>query len=142
MTLSGMTERLAQQLDRFLSASTGGSLTQRDTETLRGWTPSRARGVRFDDSLRVANDARARLLVDAAPAGHGLCSVRFIPPVGGGAPATPLLRRSGQFDSEGLLEALGRVWASGVDIDFDALDTASRARGVPPPTGSFERRDD
>ena len=34
------------------------------------------------------------------------------------------------------------MWASGVDIDFDVLDTASGAHGVPPATNQFDRRND
>ena len=132
-----MTERFAAHLDRFLSRPTGGSMMERDIESLRCWTQPQTPGVRFDDSLRVVNAASARQL---AAAGGGLGHVRFTPRVGDGATATPWLRRSERFDSERLLEALGRIWASGVDIDFDVLDAASGARGVPP-TDHCDRRD-
>ncbi|MEP7305015.1 MAG: hypothetical protein ABJA98_05815 [Acidobacteriota bacterium] len=136
MSLSRMTERLAQHLDRFLSRPTGGSMMERDTESLRCWTQPRTVRVRFDDSLRVG-----RLFGDTGSAGGGFGHVGLTAPAVDGAAAALLLRRSERFDSEGLLEALGRMWASGVDIDFDALDTASGARGVPPPTDQFDRRD-
>ena len=140
MRLSRLTERLAQHLGRFLSRPIGGSMIECDTVSLRCWTRPRTGRVRFDDSLRVANDAGGRLLVDAGSAGGGPGQICFTTPAGDRATAPPLLRRPERFDSEGLLEALGRVWASGVDIDFDALDAASVARGVPPPTDQFDRR--
>jgi phthiocerol/phenolphthiocerol synthesis type-I polyketide synthase E len=39
------------------------------------------------------------------------------------------------------MEALGRVWASGVDLDFGALNPSSGARSVPLPTYPFERQE-
>jgi acyl transferase domain-containing protein len=141
MSLSRMTERLAQHLDRFLSRPTGGSLMARDTESLRCWTQLGTGRVRFDDSLRVANDARGGLLVAALSTGGGPGRVRVTRSVRGSRTATPQARRSERFDSEGLLEALGRVWASEVGIDFEALDPASGARGVPLPTDQCDRRD-
>ena len=94
MSISRMTERLAQHLDRFLSSPTGGSMLERDIASVRRWTQPQTGCVRFDDSLRVAHAAGGRLLVTAGSAGGGLGHERFTPRVGDGAPATPLVRRS------------------------------------------------
>src|SRR5262245_41652734 len=105
MSLLGMTECVAQHLERFLSRLIGGAPIGRDIESRRCWTEPRTGWVRFDDSLRVASDARGRMLVDARSAGGGFGRIRVTPAVKGVATATPPLHRSDRFDSERLLEA-------------------------------------
>ena len=141
MNPSRMKVRLVQHLDRFLSSPTGGWMSADEARSPRDWAVQQRGTVRFDDSLRVAAGAGGRLFVEAGPAGppSGPGHTRFGSP--DSAIATSLLRQSGGFEAEGLLEALGRVWASEVDIDFDALDTPSGARGVPRPTHPCDRRE-
>ena len=133
-----MTERLARHLDR-LFANLSAHLTSVDQSAAsRDWTAQRVGEVRFDDSLRVAVRSGGRLLAAAGCRPLG-AHVRFGSVASGAAVrlSPPPIRP----EAEGLLEALGRVWGSGVDIDFDPLTATSGARGVLLPTKSIDRRE-
>jgi acyl transferase domain-containing protein len=58
-----------------------------------------------------------------------------------GCVAVRLSPQASRPEAEGLLEALGRVWDSEVDIDFEAHNTTFGARGVPMPISHFDRRE-
>jgi acyl transferase domain-containing protein len=134
--------RLAAPKIRLASNLTGGWLTDDEATSPRYWTEHLRGTVRFDDNVRTLADAGGRLFIEVGP-GRTLTSLvrASFESAADCVTVTSLAPQASRCEAEGLLEALGRVWASGVDIDFGALNTPSGAHSVPLPTYPFERRE-
>ena len=125
--------KLSPPAIRIASNLTGGWMTDDEATSPRYWVEHLRGTVRFADNLRCLAGAGGRLFVEVGPGRTltGLVRASLASPADC-ATVTSLLPAAGAGRSEldGLLEALGRVWASGVDLDFGALNPSSGARRV------------
>ncbi|MEU4232375.1 amino acid adenylation domain-containing protein [Nonomuraea sp. NPDC026600] len=116
----------------YLSNVTGGWVSGAETKDPAYWVRHLRETVRFADC------ARALVAADAAvvEVGPGRTLTTLVRRQGGQATVAPLAEpESGQA---ALLEGVGRLWASGADVDWAAFGPPGRR--VPLPTYPFERR--
>ncbi|HEV7509231.1 MAG TPA: SDR family NAD(P)-dependent oxidoreductase [Thermoanaerobaculia bacterium] len=140
--LSGM--QLSAPGIPFLSNVTGSWITPDQATDPAYWAHHLCRPVRFSDGVAELLREPSRVLVEVGP-GQGLTSfVRLHPDCGTDrAPRVrPTLR--GPFEERGdqayLLECLGRLWLSGVAIDWRGFYGDERRRRRRLPTYPFERQ--
>lgn len=108
------------------------------------WTNHLRRTVRFADGIETLCRKPERILLEAGP-GQTLCSLaqRQI----GGRPVIALASLRGSrngsvetSESSSFLEAVGRLWATGISIEWSGLYRDEHPRRLPLPTYPFERR--
>jgi acyl transferase domain-containing protein len=124
-----------------VSCATGDWLKPEEASSPRYWAGHLARTVRFADGLRVLLADPARVLLEVGP-DEALTSISLRHP--GRSPQTsaiPSLPRAarGQSDLASLLTALGRLWLSGITVDWDGFSAQERRRRIPLPTYPFLR---
>ncbi len=140
--LSGMAMN-APQIP-FISNVTGTWITAEQATDPAYWAHHLCRTVRFGDGVTELLKEPSRVLVEVGP-GQGLTSfVRLHPDCGAErAPRvrptvrTPFEQRD---DQSYLLECLGRLWLSGVAIDWRGFHVDERRRRRRLPTYPFERQ--
>ncbi|MER5845512.1 acyltransferase domain-containing protein, partial [Streptomyces prasinus] len=104
-----------------------------DLSTPGYWVGQIREPVRFADAVRRAHDAGATRFLELGPDG-GLCAVARHS-VGEGV-FVPALRRD-RDECGSVLAALGRLWVSGVGVDWSAILPGGRRVGLP--TYAFQR---
>jgi phthiocerol/phenolphthiocerol synthesis type-I polyketide synthase E len=118
----------------WLSNLTGGWFTPEQAADPAAWGESLRRPVRFSAAVTELLRDPGRLLLEVGPGRtlaalvrrHGGTAISSLPHPE--APASP---------REGMLEAAGRLWLAGVEIDWSRAGSAGRL--VPLPTYPFER---
>ncbi len=125
----------------FVSCSTGQWIT---TEALDPdyWVQHVRRPVRFAKGVATLTDKSSRLLLEVGP-GPTLASLARL--CTGGSAEWPIVSSARHpqeiaDDTEFLLNALGQVWAHGVEVSWERFHAGERRRRVPLPTYPFERR--
>jgi len=120
-----------------ISNVTGNWLTPVDACDPGYWTRHLRQTVRFGDGLRTLFGGGDWLLLECGP-GRQLCGLARMQP--GHPPARPSMpsRAAEAAERDVLYAAAGRLWASGVSLDQDAL--GAPARRVPLPTYPWERK--
>ncbi|MDW5329550.1 polyketide synthase [Plantactinospora sp. KLBMP9567] len=106
------------------------------------WAEHVRRPVRFADGVCRLVGAGVTTFLELGPDGVLTAMAADTLAAHGGAEtcvAVPTLR-SGQDDAVQLLEALGRIFVRGVDVDWAAVFDGTGARRVPLPTYAFQRR--
>jgi acyl transferase domain-containing protein/acyl carrier protein len=105
--------------------------------TAQYWVRHVREAVRFADGIDRLRTLGTARFVEIGPGG-ALC-----PAVADDVPAEclvqPLLRKD-RPEPEALTEALARLWASGLSVDWSAFYDGTGARGVDLPTFAFQRR--
>jgi acyl transferase domain-containing protein len=120
----------------MISNLTGTWLTPEEAVSPGYWTEHLRRTVRFADGLACLLDSGDRL-VEVGP-GHVLSGLAIRHPGGRDRPRpVPCMADDGS-DREQLLEAVGRLWVEGAEIDWTAV-RAGRGRRVHLPGYAFER---
>ncbi|HSF43042.1 MAG TPA: non-ribosomal peptide synthase/polyketide synthase [Thermoanaerobaculia bacterium] len=129
----------------YLSNLTGTWITDAEATDPRYWARHLRGTVRFGDAVaRLLADAPAEGLawLEVGP-GRTLSSLvrRHLGP-GSGHEIVASMRhaRGAEPDGAVLLEAAGRLWLTGVEIDWAAYHSGERRRRVPLPGYPFERR--
>jgi acyl transferase domain-containing protein/acyl carrier protein len=133
--LSAPTIRIASNLN-------GGWMSDEEATSPRYWVEHLRGTVRFGDNVRSAVGAGGRLFIEVGPGRTLAGLVRASLESPAAITTVPSLSpQAGRSEHESLLEALGRVWASGVDVDLGVLNPSSDARRIPLPVYPFERQE-
>ena len=139
---------LAAQIDLkepqipFLSNVTGRWITGAQATSPDYWATHMCETVRFEENLRHLLKEPDRLLLEVGP-GQSLGSFALQHPerdYDQVALASMPYSYDRQPDQAFLLTTLGRLWASGAQIDWDGFYSDERRRRIPLPTYPFERR--
>ena len=123
----------------FVSNLTGTWITDADAIDPTYWVRHLRNTVRFDEGAATLLQGRSRALLEVGP-GRTLSSLCRQQPAKAAVVANTLRHpQESVSDVAFLLEAVGKVWAAGGDIDLSRFDRGSRSR-VPLPTYPFERQ--
>ncbi|MCT9933569.1 thioester reductase domain-containing protein [Planotetraspora sp. A-T 1434] len=125
----------------IVSNLTGTWLTPEQATDPGYWTAHLRHTVRFSDGVRTLLEDPSRVFLEVGP-GWALSSLVRAHDTADEAPLTAASLRSGPESTEdtaAVLEALGTLWSSGVDVDWAAFQGRSRTK-VPLPTYPFQRR--
>ena len=128
----------------FISNLTGTWINAAEATDPGYWVRHLRGAVRFADGVRTLLAEPSRLLLEVGP-GHSLATLarQSVPP-GQGGPGVVLASlphpREEQPDETAVLQALGRLWLAGVEIDWEGFVADERRRRVPLPLYPFERQ--
>ncbi|MET0344165.1 MAG: amino acid adenylation domain-containing protein [Polyangiales bacterium] len=127
---------------RIVSTATGAFLTDAEATSPDYWASHMRRTVRFQAALAVLASQPDNVLVEVGP-GRSLTTLATQRVAGDTKPRPVALSTlPGKVDDDaewvGLLGTLGRLWVSGVPVDFRAYYGAERRHRVPLPGTSFE----
>jgi acyl transferase domain-containing protein len=126
----------------YISSLTGTWIKPEEATDAGYWSRQLRAPVRFAAGVAELSRERGRILLEVGP-GQGLTTlVRRQQNGSAGLLALSALARPREQESElrGLLEALGRLWAAGAAVDWDAFHSGQRRRRVALPTYPFERK--
>ncbi|MEE8525743.1 MAG: AMP-binding protein, partial [Thermoanaerobaculia bacterium] len=123
----------------YLSNLSGRWIRDRDATDPDYWGRQLRQPVRFAAGLEAVLAETGTVLLEVGP-GHSLATLARRHP--GCGVAISSLRRPTDDGSDvaGLLSALGRLWLTGVEVDWPAFTAGERRRRVPLPTYPFDRR--
>jgi acyl transferase domain-containing protein len=127
----------------IVSNVTGTWLTPEEAVDPAYWTRHLRQTVRFGDGIRALAAQPGRVYLEVGP-GRTLGTLARLQLTGPKAPAVLSSLRHPQDpvgDDEFLATALGRLWASGVEVDWSAVHGGARRLRVPLPTYPFEGQD-
>ncbi|MEQ1759707.1 MAG: SDR family NAD(P)-dependent oxidoreductase [Vicinamibacterales bacterium] len=135
--------RLGSPTIRYFSNVTGTWVTDRDATDSSYWATHATRTARFSDGLDAMWRLKDAVLLEAGP-GRTLGVLAAQHPGrkdAGNAVVTSSLRHDyeGGSDVEFVYRTIGRLWASGIRINWDGVPQAS-GRRIPLPTYPFERQ--
>ena len=138
---TGVLEKLALKPPKipFVSNLTGKRITDAEATDPAYWARHLRHCVRFADGLAVLRERPGRVLLEVGP-GRTLCA--FAALAGGKPlPAFPSMRhpQGTEADTEVVLQTLGRLWSSGVKVDWAAVQGPGRRR-ISLPTYPFEHK--
>ncbi len=125
----------------FVSCSTGRWITT-EAQDPEYWVQHVRRPVRFAEGVATLTDESSRLLLEVGP-GPTLASLARMCTDGSAKwPIVSSARHPQETadDTEFLLNALGQMWAHGVEVDWKRFHAGEKRRRVPLPTYPFERR--
>ena len=124
----------------FLSNATGGWISAEQATDPSYWAGHVRRTVRFADNVTALAADSSRILLEVGP-GTSLSSLAR-QQAGPEAEIVASLRhpRETHDDATAALEALGKLWCAGVDVDWVAFHEGFHRRRVPLPTYPFERK--
>lgn len=124
----------------YVSNLTGKWITTAEATDPRYWIDHLRLAVRFADGMSVLLRERQRVLLEVGP-GQVLTTLASAHAdktrEHDAVPVMP--RRSGAASEASVLDAIGRLWLAGVEIDWTRLHDDRRLR-VPLPTYPFERQ--
>jgi phthiocerol/phenolphthiocerol synthesis type-I polyketide synthase E len=126
----------------WISDRTGAPVSDEAACDPAYWRAHLRNTVRFADALETLLAPGDRTVLEVGP-GHTLSSlVRSHPAYQPGTPVVPSLPHAADptDDAAFALRALGRLWASGVEVDWAALHLDGVPRRTPLPTYPFERQ--
>jgi amino acid adenylation domain-containing protein len=123
----------------FLSSVTGLWITDEQATSPAYWARHLRETVRFGDGAQELLRLASCVALEVGP-GHTLSTLLKV----AGAPQERVVPSLG-YDAErggrrAVLEAVGRLWLQGVDVDWERLHEAGRPGRVPLPTYAFERK--
>ncbi len=122
----------------FISNVTGTWIPAAEATSPAYWTRHLRHTVRFADGIGELGKEPERIYLEVGP-GRTLSALAG-EQLDEAAIASLGHQRERQFDVERLLEAVGRLWLAGVQIDWPRLYDGQRRRRVPLPTYPFERK--
>jgi acyl transferase domain-containing protein/acyl carrier protein len=126
----------------YLSNVTGTWITAADLEDPAYWVRHMRQTVRFAEGLTELLADPSRLFLEVGPGATLGALARQHPDAPAGLVAASTLRRASEArsDVEHLLEAVGRLWSAGAEVDWNALWAGERRQRVELPTYPFERQ--
>jgi acyl transferase domain-containing protein/acyl carrier protein len=126
----------------YLSNVTGAWITPADLQDSAYWARHMRQTVRFAEGLTELLQDPARLLLEVGPGATLGALARQHPDSPAGLVAASTLRRASEVrsDVEHLLEAVGRLWAAGAEVEWQSLWAGERRQRVELPTYPFERQ--
>ena len=122
----------------YVSNLTGTWITDAEAVDPEYWVRHLRSCVRFSDSLRILTGGN-RMLIEVGP---GRTLTGLVTMHDRDAVAVPTTRhpQDKASDSQVLLEAVGRIWAEGVPVDWQRFWSLDRRRKVPLPAYPYERK--
>ncbi len=128
----------------WISNVTGEWITQDQAMDPSYWASHVRRTVRFADGIETLCRQPERVLLEVGP-GKTLCTLSQGQRSGRSVMALASLRNSQDGSSaasepSSFLEAVGKLWSTGISIDWSGLYRGEQPRRVPLPTYPFERR--
>ncbi|HKV11036.1 MAG TPA: amino acid adenylation domain-containing protein, partial [Thermoanaerobaculia bacterium] len=134
--------RLSAPKIPYVSNVTGTWITAKEATDPESWARHLCQPVRFGEGLAALWQNPDRVLLEVGP-GFGLSTLALQLPSEEGAERTALPSLPNEHDPQPddafLLSTLGRLWLSGVDIDWTGFYTHERRRRVRLPLYPFER---
>ena len=125
----------------WVSNVTGTWITADEARDPRYWVRHLRQTVRFADGIATLAARPDRVLLEVGPGRALTTFARQCPGFGpGDALATLPHPKDPVADDVHMLDALGRLWIAGADVDWRALHGGARRLRVPLPTYPFERR--
>ncbi len=126
----------------FLSNLTGRWILPEDATDASYWTRHLRETVRFAEGIRELAANPARVFLEVGP-GHALAT--FARECLRGVPGSEILGtlphpKDPQTDAVHILNTAGRLWLSGVPMDWSGLHRGETLHRVPLPTYPFERQ--
>lgn len=149
--MGGVLERFTEEVARvrlsppeipFVSNVTGTWISAQEATDAGYWARHLRHTVRFADGVRELLMERDRLLLEVGP-GRTLSTLVGRHPDRTDQHVLVSSMRSAvetRSDRARVLDALGRVWAAGSDVDWTAVHAGERRHRVPVPTYPFERQ--
>ncbi|HPG25122.1 MAG TPA: type I polyketide synthase, partial [Myxococcota bacterium] len=119
----------------IVSNRTGRLLTEAEATDPEYWVRHLRECVHFSDGLATVLSTPGRVLVEVGP-GQALSSFARQQPGSGAANVVPSIRHKADRvdDADFFLASLGRLWASGVEVDLESLYDDEARRRVRLPT--------
>ncbi len=128
----------------FISNVTGKWITKHDATTPSYWAMHADHTARFSDALQELWRLKDPILLEAGPGGTlGVLAMQHPDRQNAADPLTISSIRhhyDNQSDIDFLLQSIGRLWLSGVEIRWESMHPAERRRRISLPTYPFERR--
>ncbi|WP_163869379.1 type I polyketide synthase [Myxococcus eversor] len=127
----------------LMSNVTGTWMTPEEATDPAYWTRHLRQTVRFGDGIRTLAETPHRVYLEVGP-GRTLSTLARLQLTGPQAPPVlPSLRHPQDPvpDEELLTATLGKLWAAGIDVDWNGVRGEKRRLRVPLPTYPFEGQD-
>ncbi|HXT39726.1 MAG TPA: amino acid adenylation domain-containing protein [Candidatus Angelobacter sp.] len=126
----------------YVSNVTGQWITARDATDPNYWAAHLRQTVRFADGIHQLAQGNMAILLEVGPGRTLSTLARQHPSAGTGRTVLSSLRHAQEPESDqaSLLSALGRLWVSGVTVDWTGFHAHEQRRRVPLPTYPFERK--
>jgi len=133
--------RLSPPRLRFISSVTGTWITTAEACDPRYWARHLRAPVRFAEGVTTLWSDPSRVLLEVGPRATATTMARqaMKDPARQCAVATLADEPGRDADWTSVLRAMGRLWSSGVDIDWEALHAGARRRVLSLPAYPFER---
>jgi len=124
----------------YISGLSGQWITAEQTTSTAYWAQHMRRPVRFFEGIRSLQRLEGAVMLEVGP-GHALCSLAR----SAGLSADRAVASLGHdpnalHERRAVLDALGRMWLHGVDIDWMGLHGQSAPRRIGLPAYSFARK--
>jgi amino acid adenylation domain-containing protein len=125
----------------FISNISGSWITEEQATSPSYWARHLRETVRFGDGARKLLDLGSFVLLEVGP-GHGLSTLVKRGAGASPARAVPTFGFDGSQHGErhAVLDAVGKLWLQGVDIDWARLHEGRQPGRVPLPSYAFERK--
>jgi acyl transferase domain-containing protein len=126
----------------FLSNVTGAWITPDEATDPHYWARHARQTVRFTEGVNCLLGDPRRILLEVGPGQTLSTLVRLHPAKAQDQLALPSLPRPDDAggDIAQLMDALGRLWLSGVEVDWPAIHAHHRRQRVPLPPYPFQRQ--
>jgi amino acid adenylation domain-containing protein len=126
----------------FVSSSTGSWIGAEEATDPAYWARHMRQPVRFSDGVESLRSQPGMVFLEVGPSAGLAPMLRWHLASPGERPVIAAMRQTKDTSSDlsTLLGALGRLWVSGVRIDWQGFYAGQGRRRVPLPTYPFERR--
>ena len=126
----------------FVSNLTGSWITDAEATDPRYWARHLREAVRFADGVgALLTEQPGSVLLEVGPGQTLAPMIRQHPSAAKGSSVSVVSTlQEGRDEGEAALNALGRLWTEGVEIDWSSFQAAARRKRVPLPTYPFERK--
>ncbi|MEA2604981.1 MAG: hypothetical protein QOF89_5973 [Acidobacteriota bacterium] len=126
----------------FVSSSSGTWIDAREATDPGYWARHLRQPVRFSDGVETLRAEPGMALLEVGPGAGLVPLIRWHLASPGERPVVAAMRQPKDTSSDlaTLLGALGRLWVSGVRVDWQGFYAGQGRRRVPLPTYPFERR--
>ena len=126
----------------FISNVTGNWIKQEEAISPEYWAKHLRKEVRFSAGIQELLKDENRILLEVGPGQTLNTLVRMHEPKDSGKPVFSTMRRpqNSENDYVAILGALGRLWLSGTEIDWDAFHAGYVRKRVLLPTYPFDKQ--
>ncbi|WP_263360082.1 non-ribosomal peptide synthetase/type I polyketide synthase [Acidicapsa ligni] len=127
----------------YVSSLTGTWITSEEVAKPDYWTSHLRQTVRFADAIKTVADAPETVLLEAGPSETLVQIIRQITGVGPNAPlviASQSAAKDGVTGDKAILTALGRLWASGIQPNWQKFHAGHTRKRMLLPTYPFDRK--